>query len=128
MQSSYLTAVQDGLFQMDWEIAVPASRVDEAMRAVKTHLNWNNISVPLIGVFIRFAQARSDYLLAHTVAGGDFKEGEAVVFIEIPIFMPSAFPPAKNAWYQYPYQEFTHLLVERFWRSGALGKEPGLGL
>ncbi|GAA4651227.1 hypothetical protein GCM10023116_35100 [Kistimonas scapharcae] len=125
MQSSYLTAVQDGLFQMDWEIVVPVSRVDEAMRAVKTHLNSHNISVPLIGVFIRFAQARSDSLLAHTVTGGEFGEGETVVFIEIPIFMPSAFPPAENAWYQYPYQEFTRLLVEDFGGRAHWGKNRG---
>ena len=52
--SSAFTDKAQGFFQMDWEIAVPASKLQEALLAVNELVEKQKVCLPLIGVFIRF--------------------------------------------------------------------------
>lgn len=114
MISSRLTKHQEGFFQMDWEVVVPASQAQTALYRIYSHLKANKVCLPLVGVFIRYAQAEDQTLIAHTVASGEFKPGEPAVFMEIPIYLPTAFNQEQMAKYEKPYVEFTKFLIEEF--------------
>jgi hypothetical protein len=114
MISSNLTAHQTGFFQMDWEIAVPASKAHLALKKVYAHLKENKICLPLVGVFIRYAPSEDKTLIAHTASGGNFKKGEPVVFIEIPTYLPVGFEGKRYKDYHQPYKDFAKFLIEDF--------------
>lgn len=115
MVSSHLTGYQEGLFQMDWEIAVPASKAQAAMVAIKDHVRKNKTKLPLVGAFIRFAPAESKTLLAHTLADGeDWKEGEPVVLFEMPVFVPIGFSDERFKAYEKQFKEFAAMLITDF--------------
>jgi FAD/FMN-containing dehydrogenase len=75
-----------------------------------------------VGVFIRFAPAEETTLLAHTVAKGEFKPGEPAVFIEMPVYLPTAFPSEMAAAYDKKYEDFARLLIEKFSGRAHWGK------
>jgi FAD/FMN-containing dehydrogenase len=122
MMSSVLTRHQDGFFQMDWEIAVPASKAQAAIEEVRRFARERKICLPLVGVFIRFAPSEDASLLAHTTAHGDFKKGEPVVFIEMPVYLPTAFPKEMANEYDSRYEDFARLMIERFSGRAHWGK------
>lgn len=74
MISSDLTDQQTGLTQMDWEIAIPASKLSAAMNELGQFVKNKKICLPLVGVFIRFALSENKTLIAHTVSVKGFKE------------------------------------------------------
>lgn len=115
MVSSHLTKAQDGLFQMDWELAVPASKAQEALLAIRNHMNENRTKLPLVGVFIRFAPSESNTLMAHTVSDGkDWIEGEPAVFFEMPVFIPVGFSAKRFAAYEKQFVDFAKMLIEKY--------------
>jgi FAD/FMN-containing dehydrogenase len=115
MVSSHLTDDQDGFFQMDWEIAVPASKAEQAMEAIKAHTQKWKTKLPLVGVFIRFAPSESASLMAHTVSDGkDWKEGETAVFFEMPVYVPVGFSKEEFKIYEKQYVEFASMLINDF--------------
>ncbi len=115
MVSSHLIAEQDGFFQMDWEIAVPASRAQAAMEAIKKHVVKNRTCLPLVGVFIRFAPSESKTLIGHTYADGkDWKEGEPAVFFEMPVYVPVGLTDNKFNQYESEFKEFASMLIKDF--------------
>ena len=67
-----------------------------------------------MGVFIRFAPSEDATILAHTTSMGDFKPGEPAVFIEMPVYLPTAFPKEMAADYDSKYEDFARLLIEKF--------------
>lgn len=114
MISSRLTEHQNGFFQMDWEIVVPASQAQTALYRIYDHLKKNKVCLPLVGVFIRYAPAEDQTLIAHTVAQGEFAKNEPAVFMEIPVYLPTAFSKEKMDEYEKPYVEFAKFLIEEF--------------
>lgn len=115
MVSSHLISKQEGFFQMDWEIAVPSSKAQEALLAIKKHATDNNTCLPLVGVFIRFAPIENKTLLAHS--GADEKEwveGETAVFFEMPVYVPIGYTKERFEAYEKQYMQFARLLIERF--------------
>jgi UDP-N-acetylenolpyruvoylglucosamine reductase len=114
MISSNLTKHQHGFFQMDWEIAVPASRAHEAILKVNDHLKRNKICLPLVGVFVRYAPSEPETLIAHTTSANKFKSNEISVFIEIPTYLPVGFFGERYESYHRPYKEFARFLIEEF--------------
>lgn len=122
MQSSFLTPHQKGFFQMDWEIAVPKSRANEAMAWIMEHIRKNNICLPLVGVFLRFTPALDESLLGYTNAGEDFIQGEPVVYIEMPVYLPVGFSDEQKANYDRPFEELARNLVSRFGARAHWGK------
>lgn len=115
MVSSHLTKNQNGFFQMDWEIAVPASQSEAAFRAIANHVEKNKTCLPLVGVFIRFAPAEDETLIAHTVANGtEWKKGETAVFFEMPVYVPVGFSQEQFKAYEKQFEEFTSMLITQF--------------
>lgn len=115
MISSHLTKNQDGLFQTDWEIAVPKSRANDAMKFIKKHFKDNKACLPLVGIFVRYAPSEGRSLLAHTnSSGGDWKEGETAVFFEAPVYYPVGFSPDQMARYEKVYVDFVRELITKY--------------
>lgn len=115
MVSSHLTKAQDGLFQMDWELAVPASKAQAALKAIREHMNKNNTKLPLVGVFVRYAPSEDKTLMAYTVSDGDaWKNGETAVFFEMPVFIPVGFSDKKFEEYERQFSEFARMLIDKF--------------
>jgi len=115
MVSSHLISEQEGFFQMDWEIAVPASKAQAALVAIKQHMLKNKTKLPLVGVFVRFAPAEDASLMAHTNAHGDeWSKGGPAVFFEMPVYVPVGFSPEKFQEYERQYEEFAKLLITQF--------------
>jgi hypothetical protein len=123
MVSSHLIKEQDGFFQMDWEIAVPQSRAQEALLAIKEHVNKNKTCLPLVGVFIRFAPIDDATLMAHTHAdNGDWKKGDVAVFFEMPVYVPVGLSREAFREYERPYVEFAQMLIENYSGRPHFGK------
>jgi hypothetical protein len=115
MVSSHLIKEQDGFFQMDWEIAVPASRAQAALLAIREHAFKNATCLPLVGVFIRFAPSDDRTLLAHTVSDNkDWIKGEPAVFFEMPVYVPVGLSKEQFDQYEKQFNEFTAMLVKNF--------------
>lgn len=114
MMSSVLTPHQSGFFQMDWEIVIPQQNITAALKAVKALTKKYGTCLPLVGVFIRFAPAEDETLLAHSVSEGEFHSGETAAFIEMPVYVPTGLPVEMMKKYEKPFEEFARMLVEDF--------------
>lgn len=115
MVSSHLTSAQQGLFQMDWELAVPASRAQEALIAIRKHMDEYETKLPLVGVFVRYAKIENKSLMAYTVSDGkDWIDGETAVFFEMPVFIPVGFSREKFKEYEMQFEEFAKILMEKY--------------
>jgi hypothetical protein len=114
MMSADLTKYQQGFTQLDWEIAVPARRAEDAIRAIKQYIDQHHICLPLVGVFIRFSPSEDKALLAHTTTHDSFVDGEPVVFFEMPVYIPVGFTQAQRDKIENIYVGYTKLLVDNF--------------
>ena len=122
MVSSDLTEYQKGFFQMDWEIAVPKSRANEAMKAVLAHIRNHNICLPLVGVFLRFTPSMDESLMSHTTAYKDFIKGEPVVYLEMPVYLPVGFSSEMKHKYDVVFEDFAKLLIHQYGARAHWGK------
>ncbi|OUR88661.1 hypothetical protein A9Q81_23255 [Gammaproteobacteria bacterium 42_54_T18] len=127
MTSSHLIALSREMFQMDWEVAVPAKNIQAAMEYVRDFTNGINaknrkIPVPLIGIFVRFSKSENESLMAYSGSGGPFEDGTHVAHIEMPIFVPVNLTDAEFAEYMGPYEEAQKILIEQFGARGHWGK------
>jgi hypothetical protein len=127
MMSSELIEFDREMFQMDWEIAVPAKNIQPAMEYVRDFTNGlnakgRNMAVPLIGIFVRFSKSEDATLMAYSGTGGDFDDGSFVAHIEMPIYVPVNLSQAQFDEYMAPYEEAQRVLVEQFGGRGHWGK------
>ncbi len=122
MVSSFLTEYQKGFFQMDWEIAVPKSRANAAMKAVLEHIRKNKICLPLVGVFFRFTPSMDETLMSHTTSYKDFIKGEPVVYIEMPVYLPVGFTAEMKQKYDAVFEDFAKLLINNHGARAHWGK------
>lgn len=120
MMSSKRDAAQPP--ERDWEIFIPGSRARDALAAAQAHFKLNNIYLPLIGVFLRFAPAEDTTLIAHTVAAGDFKLMEPGMFFEMPVFLPKTMKCSDQARYEKVYSDLAEILVRDYGGRGHWGK------
>jgi FAD/FMN-containing dehydrogenase len=115
MVSSHLIKEQAGFFQMDWEIAVPASKAEAAFKAIREHMTLNKTCLPLVGVFIRFAPSEDQTLLAHTVSDqNDWIKNEPAVFFEMPVYVPVGMDHKTFDQYEKQYVDFAKLMIEQY--------------
>lgn len=115
MVSSHLIKEQEGFFQMDWEIAVPASKAQAALKAIKKHTQQNFTCLPLVGVFIRFAPSESKTLIGHTHSDqNDWIDGEPAVFFEMPVYVPVGFSKERFEQYEKQFVDFAKLLIKDY--------------
>ena len=64
--------------------------------------------------FYQIHEANDTTLLAHSTAGGKFKKGELVAFIEMPVYLPSGFSEDQIKEHEAAYEEFARMLVMKF--------------
>lgn len=115
------------MFQMDWEVAVPAKHLQAAMEYMREFTNGLNaknrdIPVPLIGIFVRFSKTESGSLMAYTGTGESFEDGTIAAHIEMPIFVPVLLPEADFDNYMSPYEEAMRKLITDFGARAHWGK------
>jgi hypothetical protein len=127
MMSSPLIDVGRKVFQMDWEVAVPAQNLEAAMQYVRNFTNGQNlkarqVGVPMIGIFVRYAKSENKTLMAYTGTGGPFQEGTHVVHIEMPIWVPVGMDEARFQNYIGPYEEAMRTLITQYGARGHWGK------
>lgn len=113
MTSSDFTKKANGFFQMDWEIAVPESSLNNAMKDVYEHVTNTNTCLPLVGVFIRFTKSSDSTLLAHSVAEGKYKKDKLVAFIEMPIYLPVGLTEIEKEEYHSKFENFVKILIKK---------------
>lgn len=115
MISSHLTKKQQGLFQMDWELAVPATHAQKAFIAIRQFAKRNKIRLPLVGSFIRYTKSEDKSLMAYTHPDNEsWKAGGPVVFFEMPVFIPVGFSKERFKKYEKKYVNFAKMLMEKF--------------
>ncbi|ROS01918.1 FAD/FMN-containing dehydrogenase [Sinobacterium caligoides] len=127
ISAKLIDTVPREVFQMDWEVSVPAENLQAAMEYLKDATNGDNISgreipVSLIGMFIRFSKSEDKTLMAYTGTGGPFKDGTITAHIETPIFVPVNLTPEEFDNYMGPYEEIMENLVVKYGARGHWGK------
>ncbi|CAH0991918.1 hypothetical protein SIN8267_02033 [Sinobacterium norvegicum] len=127
ISSKLIDIVPREVFQMDWEVSVPAQNLQAAMEYLKDATNGANASgrelpVSLIGMFIRFSKSEDTTLMAYTGTGGPFEDGTTTAHIETPIFVPVNLSEAEFDNYMAPYEEIMDTLVSQYGARGHWGK------
>jgi FAD/FMN-containing dehydrogenase len=114
MMTSALITPQNKFFTDDWELAVPFSRAQEAIRAVSNYVQSTGLRLPLIGLLLRFARSEDLTLLAHTTSIGAFKKGEPVLFIEIATPAPVGLSDQVAGRINAVYENLARMLIADF--------------
>lgn len=122
IMTSALANGQSKFFVNDWEIAVPFSRAQEALRFVSDYARLTGMRMPLIGLFLRFAPSDDATLLAHTTSVGAYRKREPVVFIEFPTPVPVGFPHVMTENINSIYEELARILITRYGGRSHWGK------
>jgi len=111
MMSSELTPAVTRPFERDWEVFIPGSNAQLAIQTAKSYFQQNGVSLPLIGVFLRFAPAEDGTLIAHTVDQGQFAGNSTGMFFEMPVFLPKGMHCRDQARYEKVYSDLAEKLV-----------------
>jgi hypothetical protein len=82
LTSSGVSRYQENLPQLDFEIAIPLRRADEAIAFLSQEITKERMCLPLIGVFLRFSGAAETGLIAHSNHG----PAEPVMFVELVVY------------------------------------------
>jgi D-arabinono-1,4-lactone oxidase len=120
MMSSDLAEVRP--MQRDWEIFIPLSQAKGALQAAMDFFRTNNIHLPLIGVFLRFAPAEDTTLIAHTVALPESTAGEPGMFFEMPVLLPRNMKCSDRDTYEALYAGFVETLIMNYGGRAHWGK------
>jgi hypothetical protein len=111
MMSSELTPANRRPFERDWEVFIPGQNAPLAIQMAKSYFQQNGVSLPLIGVFLRFAPAEDGTLLAHTVDEGPFASDSTGMFFEMPVFLPKGMYCSDQKRYEKVYADLAEMLV-----------------
>jgi FAD/FMN-containing dehydrogenase len=113
---------KDKYFQMDWEVAVPQQYIQEALRAARRVFDAHNVSLPGVGVFVRFGKIERGSWLSYHSAGKEFAEGQTAMFFETPVAVPAGYSEVELADYLHIYQELVSLFIRHFGARAHWGK------
>jgi FAD/FMN-containing dehydrogenase len=124
MMSSELAKTRP--MQRDWEVFVPASRAKDVLNAASQFFKTNDIYLPLIGIFLRFAPAEDTTLIAHTVAlPGSTTVGEPGMFFEMPVLLPENMKCSDRDQYEALFSSFIDNLIINYGARAHWGKNRG---
>jgi FAD binding domain/D-arabinono-1,4-lactone oxidase len=113
---------KDKYFQMDWEVAVPQQYIQEALRVARQVFDAHAVSLPGVGVFVRFGKIERGSWLSYHSAGKDFAEGQTAMFFETPVAVPVGYSESELADYLHIYQELISLFIRHFGARAHWGK------
>ncbi|MFT3924043.1 MAG: FAD-binding protein [Myxococcales bacterium] len=123
MTSADLIALgDDKYFQMDWEVAVPQQYIGDALRAARQVFDAHDVSLPGVGVFVRFGKIEKGSWLSYHSAGADFAEGQTAMFFETPVAVPAGYSDAELRDYLRIYQGLIGLFIRHFGARAHWGK------
>lgn len=109
-------------FQMDWEVAVPQQYMADALAAARKMFDAHNVSLPGVGVFVRFGKVERGGWLSYHSAGKEFAEGETAMFFETPVAVPVGYSEVQLTDYLHIYRELIGLFVRHFGARAHWGK------
>lgn len=109
-------------FQMDWEVAIPQQYMADALHAARKVFDAHDVSLPGVGVFVRFGKIEQGGWLSYHSAGKDFAEGQTAMFFESPVAVPAGYSKAELADYLHIYQELIGLFVRHLGARAHWGK------
>lgn len=126
MLSSDLSKMNYNIQTIDWEFAVPISKADEVLKAIRQHLESTSTYLPFSGISIRFSPIEDTTLIAHSAIGGEFKKGDIALFIEWVAYEPFGFPKALKEAYDLPHNDLAKMLIQQFGGRAHWGKNRDL--
>jgi FAD/FMN-containing dehydrogenase len=109
-------------FQMDWEVAVPQQYMADALDAARKMFDAHDVSLPGVGVFVRFGKVERGGWLSYHSAGKEFAEGETAMFFETPVAVPVGYSDVQLTDYLHIYRELIGLFVRHFGARAHWGK------
>jgi hypothetical protein len=107
---------------MDWEVAVPQQYMADALDAAHQLFDAHDVSLPGVGVFVRFGKVERGGWLSYHSAGKDFREGDTAMFFETPVAVPVGYSDVQMADYLHIYRELIGLFVRHFGARAHWGK------
>jgi FAD/FMN-containing dehydrogenase len=110
------------MFITDWEIAIPISSAEAALRDLKKLILNSDTALPVTGLFMRFSPADDATLLGHTTVGADLGKNEPVMLVEFPTFRPLGYSHDQMDKYNLNYRNMLGLLIEKYHGRAHLGK------
>ena len=113
---------EDKYFQMDWEVAVPQQYIQDALRTARRMFDAHDVSLPGVGVFVRFGKIEKGSWLSYHSAGKAFAEGQTAMFFETPVAVPAGYSEAELRDYLHIYQELISIFVRHFGARAHWGK------
>lgn len=109
-------------FQMDWEVAVPQQYIQLALETARKVFDAHNVSLPGVGVFLRFGKIERGGWLSYHSTGKQFAEGQTALFFETPVAVPAGYTPDQLAEYLHIYRELISLFIRHFGARAHWGK------
>lgn len=114
--SSDLTAFQDQLPEIDFELAVPKSKWQAVLEYVNAEVDRNDLCLPLIGFFLRFSAHDESTLIGHA------SQPEPVMFVEMVVYVRKDQPVGAREPYYDKYYRLAADLVQKFGARPHWGK------
>lgn len=109
-----ITSNYPGFSATDWEVALPKSQTQDALRVIEEVVNKYDTALPSIGVVIRFDQATDNSLMSGVSTRNGIPAGEPMVHLEIPVFTPWKMRGEDLERWQKPWKEVMTRLVTEF--------------
>jgi len=109
-------------FQMDWEVAIPQQYMADALRAARQVFTAQQVSLPGVGVFLRFAKIERGGWLSYHSAGKQFAEGQTAMFFESPVAVPAGYTDAQLKSYLHVYEQLMALFIRYYGARAHWGK------
>lgn len=122
MSADLIRLGKDKYFQMDWEVAIPQQYIQDALQTARKVFDAHNVSLPGVGVFVRFGKIERGSWLSYHSAGREFAEGQTAMFFETPVAVPAGYSEEQLGDYLHVYQELISLFVRHFGARAHWGK------
>lgn len=114
MMASDLNANTFGFTQNDWALAIPVSRLDQALRAIQEKLSAHHLCLPFAGIIIRYGQTHSLSWLAHSSAEEGSAPGEPLAFLDMVVYSPVGLTDAERLEHEFPETDVIKMLIDDY--------------
>jgi FAD/FMN-containing dehydrogenase len=109
--SEYLSDEARSLRTRDFELSFPRSQMVPALLASREYFAKHRVSLPLVGLFIRFSQVDDESILSLASAGGEFRAGEPAMYTEFTYYKPAGLREAEMARYESVYAGWVKQMI-----------------
>lgn len=109
-------------FQMDWEVVIPQQYMADALRTAHRVFEAHRVSLPGVGVFLRFTKVEPGGWLTYHGAGKQFAAGETAMFFEAPVAVPVGYTDRQLRDYLNIYEQLISLFIRFYGARAHWGK------